>query len=63
MISLGKQQSLLLLMVMVCGKSIGSIRDTLPHTTILDGLAIQEHELPDASLEVSEWLQELGFVK
>ena len=47
----------------VWGKSIGSIRDTLPHTTILDGLAIQEHELTDASLEVSEWLQELGFFK
>lgn len=47
----------------VWGKSIVSIRDALPDTTILDGLAIQEQELPDAPLEVSDWLQELGLVK
>ena len=47
----------------VWGKSVDSIRDTLPDATILDGLAIQEHELQDAPAEVSEWLQQLGFIK
>lgn len=47
----------------VWGKSVDSIRDTLANATILDGLAIQEHKLQDASTEVSEWLQGLGFMK
>ncbi len=47
----------------VWGKSVDSIRDTLTNATILDGLAIQEHKLQDASTEVSEWLQGLGFMK
>lgn len=47
----------------VWGKSVDSIRDALANATILDGLAIQEHELQDASTEVSEWLQGLGFMK
>ena len=47
----------------VWGKSVDSIRATLPDVTILDGLAIQEHELQDASSEVSEWLQGLGLIK
>lgn len=47
----------------VWGKSVNSIQDTLANATILDGLAIQEHELQDASTEVSEWLQGLGFMK
>lgn len=47
----------------VWGKSIVSIRDALPDTTILDGLAIQEHELQDAPAEVSEWLQGFEFIK
>ena len=47
----------------VWGKSVDSIRATLPDVTILDGLAIHEHELQDASSEVSEWLQGLGLIK
>ena len=47
----------------VWGKSVDSIRATLPDVTILDGLAIQEHELQDASSEVSEWLQGLGLIR
>lgn len=44
------------------GKSINSIKDTLPESTISDGLAIQEHELETASQEVTEWLLELGIL-
>ena len=47
----------------VWGKSVDSIRDTLPDAIILDGLAIQEHELQDVSLKVSEWLQGLGLIR
>ena len=47
----------------VWGKSVDSIRDTVPDAIILDGLAIQEHELQDASSEVSEWLQGLGLIR
>lgn len=47
----------------VWGKSVDSIRNTLPDAIILDGLAIQEHKLQDAPAEVSEWLQELGLIK
>lgn len=47
----------------VCGKSVDSIQDILSEATILDGLAIQEHELQDAPAEVSEWLQGLGLMK
>ena len=47
----------------VWGKSVDSIRDTVPDAIIVDGLAIQEHELQDASSEVSEWLQGLGLIK
>lgn len=47
----------------VWGKSVDSIRNTLPDAIILDGLAIQEHELQDASSEVSEWLQGLGLIR
>lgn len=47
----------------VWGKSIDSIRNTLPDVDILDGLSIQEHELPDAPAEVSGWLQGLGLIK
>lgn len=45
------------------GKSVDSIREMLPEATILDGLAIQEHELQGAPTEVSEWLQTLGLTK
>lgn len=45
------------------GKSVDSIKETLPEATILDGLAIQEHELQGAPTEVSEWLQALGLTK
>lgn len=47
----------------VWGKSVDSIRDTVPDAIIVDGLAIQEHELQDASSEVSEWLQGLGLIR
>lgn len=47
----------------VWGKSVDSIQDILLEATILDGLAIQEHELQDAPAEVSEWLQGLGLMK
>ena len=45
------------------GKSVDSIRDTVPDAIIVDGLAIQEYELQDASSEVSEWLQGLGLIR
>ena len=47
----------------VWGKSVDSIRNALPDAIILDGLAIQEHNLQDAPAEVSEWLQELGLIQ
>lgn len=47
----------------VFGKSINSLKETLPNATIADGLAIQEHELEDASKEVTTWLKELGIAK
>lgn len=47
----------------VWGKSVDSIRNTLPNATILDGLAMREHKLQDAPTEASKWLQELGFMK
>jgi putative flavodoxin len=47
----------------VFGKSINSLKETLPNATIVDGLAIQEHELEDASKEVIAWLKELGIAK
>lgn len=47
----------------VWGKSVDSIKEMLPEDTILEGLAIQEHELQDAPAEVSEWLQGLGLIK
>lgn len=47
----------------VWGKSVDSIKEMLPEATILEGLAIQEHELQDAPTEVSEWLQGLGLIK
>lgn len=47
----------------VFGKSINSLKETLPNATIVDGLAIQEHELEDASKEVTAWLDELGIAK
>ena len=47
----------------VWGKSVDSIRDTVPDAIIVDGLAIQEHELQDAYSEVSEWLQGLGLIR
>ncbi|MBD5101134.1 MAG: flavodoxin [Subdoligranulum sp.] len=47
----------------VWGKSVDSIRNALPDAIIVDGLAIQEHNLQDAPAEVSEWLQELGLIQ
>ena len=45
----------------VWGKSVNSIQEMLPESVILDGLAIQEHELQNAPSKVSEWLKELGM--
>ena len=45
----------------VWGKSINSIKDVLTESTILDGIAIQEHELESAEQEVTELLLELGI--
>lgn len=47
----------------VFGKSINSLKETLSNATLADGLAIQEHELEDASKEVTAWLKELGMAK
>jgi len=47
----------------VWGRSLDSIRATLPEATILEGLAVQEHELEQAPTEIDEWLQILGVVK
>ena len=46
----------------VWGKSVNSIQEMLPESVILDGLAIQEHELHNAPSKVSEWLKELGMI-
>ena len=46
----------------VWGKSVNSIQEMLPESVILDGLAIQEHELQNAPSKVSEWLKELGMI-
>ena len=43
------------------GRSIGSIQEALPESDVLDGLAVQEHELKDALTEVAEWVQGLGL--
>ena len=43
------------------GRSIGSIQEALPESDVLDGLAVQEHELKDAFTEVTEWVQGLGL--
>ena len=43
------------------GKSLNSIKDVLTESTILDGIAIQEHELESAEQEVTELLLELGI--
>lgn len=47
----------------VFGKSIQSIQELLDNSVILDGLAVQEHELDNSSDEVTEWLESLGFAK
>ena len=46
----------------VWGRSVNSIQEMLPGSVILDGLAIQEHELQNAPSKVSEWLKELGMI-
>ena len=43
------------------GRSIGPIQEALPESDVLDGLAVQEHELKDALTEVAEWVQGLGL--
>ena len=43
------------------GRSIRSIQETLSESDVLDGLAVQEHELKDALTEVAEWVQGLGL--
>ena len=43
----------------VWGRSVNSIQEMLPGSVILDGLAIQEHELDRIAEQVSDWLQEL----
>lgn len=43
------------------GRSIGSIQEAIPESDVLDGLAVQEHELKDALTEVAEWVQGLGL--
>ncbi|MDE7194363.1 MAG: flavodoxin [Oscillospiraceae bacterium] len=47
----------------VWGKSINSLKETLPDATIEDGLAIQEHEMDTMSQSVSNWLFELGIIQ
>lgn len=47
----------------VFGRSINSLKEALPNSTVSDGLAIQEHKLENASEEVTEWLKELGITK
>ena len=43
------------------GKSIQSIESIVSGSTVLEGLAIQEHELDSAPDTVSEWLQSLSL--
>ena len=47
----------------VWGKSIISLRETLPDSTIEDGLAVQEHEMDTMPQRVSDWLLELGIIQ
>ena len=45
------------------GRSINSIKEILSDATILEGFAVQEHELEGASGKMTEWLQGLGLVR
>lgn len=47
----------------VFGKSIQSMQEILDNSVILDGLAVQEHELDNSSAEVTEWLDTIGFAQ
>jgi len=47
----------------VYGRSLDSIQTALSEAAILEGLAVQEHELGHAPEKVDEWLQALGLVK
>lgn len=45
------------------GRSIDSIKSIATDSTILDGLAIQEHELDEAQSKVTEWLKKINLLK
>lgn len=45
------------------GRSINSIKEILSDATILDGFAVQEHELEGAVGKMTDWLQGLGLVR
>ena len=47
----------------VFGNSITTMEQILTGSTILEGLAIQEHSIDTAPSRVSEWLQKLGLAK
>lgn len=45
------------------GRSIESIEKILNESTMLDGLAVQEHELDSAPEKVSQWLKKIGVAQ
>lgn len=45
------------------GRSITSIQEILSDATILDGLAVQEHDMDNISALVSNWLRGIGYVQ
>lgn len=45
------------------GRSIDSIKSIVTDSTILDGLAVQEHELDKAPSKVTEWLKRINLLK
>ena len=47
----------------VWGKSVNSLKETLPNSTINDGLAVQENSFDSMPQEVREWLLELEIIQ
>ena len=47
----------------VWGKSVNSLKETLPNSTINDGLAVQENNFNSMPQEVREWLLKLEIIQ
>ena len=47
----------------VWGKSVNSLKETLPNSTIKDGLAVQENNFNSMPQEVREWLLKLEIIQ